>query len=198
MDFPGKNTRVAVYIYTPCTHTHTHTHTHAQWYANKNLSIGSSGGLRMPWFVESANFYVLNPAWWISSYNMRSKNSDVLKWLVAPAHGCLMSLHNAQKYIKHRDFPGGPVVEDPPADAGTQVQSLVQEDSTCLRATKPMCHNYWALMPQSVKPMHPRIHAAQEKPPQWESHAPQLESSPPLTAARESPWAAVKTHWAKK
>ena len=41
-----------------------------------------------------------------------------------------------------RDFPGGPVVEDPPADAGTQVQSLVQEDSTCLRATKPMCHNY--------------------------------------------------------
>ena len=25
---------------------------------------------------------------------------------------------------------------------GTQVQSLVQEDSTCLGATKPMCHNY--------------------------------------------------------
>ena len=27
---------------------------------------------------------------------------------------------------------------------GTQVQSLVQEDPTCCRATKPMCHNYWA------------------------------------------------------
>ena len=90
MAFPGKNTRVAVYIYihTMYTHTHTHTHTHttrarahthththAQWYANKNLANGSSEGLRMPWFVESANFYVLNPAWWISSYNMRSKNS---------------------------------------------------------------------------------------------------------------------------
>ena len=27
---------------------------------------------------------------------------------------------------------------------GTRVQSLDQEDSTCLGATKPMCHNYWA------------------------------------------------------
>ena len=70
------------------------------------------------------------------------KKLSVHKWLVAPAHGCLMSPHNAQKYIKHGDFPGGPVVEDPPADAGAQVQSLVHEDSTCLRATKPMCHNY--------------------------------------------------------
>ena len=26
----------------------------------------------------------------------------------------------------------------------TQVQSLVREDPTCLRAAKPMCHNYWA------------------------------------------------------
>ena len=25
---------------------------------------------------------------------------------------------------------------------GTQVQSLIQEDPTCRRATKPMCHNY--------------------------------------------------------
>ena len=27
---------------------------------------------------------------------------------------------------------------------GTQVRSLVQEDPTCRRATKPMRHNYWA------------------------------------------------------
>ena len=27
---------------------------------------------------------------------------------------------------------------------GIWVQSLVWEDSTCLRATKAMCHNYWA------------------------------------------------------
>ena len=27
---------------------------------------------------------------------------------------------------------------------GTQVQSLVWEDSTCCRATKSLCHNYWA------------------------------------------------------
>ena len=27
---------------------------------------------------------------------------------------------------------------------GTRVQSLVWEDSTCSKATKPVCHNYWA------------------------------------------------------
>ena len=27
---------------------------------------------------------------------------------------------------------------------GTRVCSLVKEDSTCLRATKSVCHNYWA------------------------------------------------------
>ena len=46
---------------------------------------------------------------------------------------------------------------------GTWVQSLVREDSTCHRATKPMGHNYWAHVP--------RIGALQwEKPPQWEAH----------------------------
>ena len=33
---------------------------------------------------------------------------------------------------------------------GTWVQSLVQEDSTCPRATKPVHHNYWA---HAVEPM---------------------------------------------
>ena len=40
------------------------------------------------------------------------------------------------------DFPGGPVVKNLPANAGTQVQSLFQEDPMCHRATKPICHNY--------------------------------------------------------
>ena len=30
---------------------------------------------------------------------------------------------------------------------GTQVKCLVWENSTCLRATKPMCHNYWSSWP---------------------------------------------------
>ena len=41
-------------------------------------------------------------------------------------------------------FPGGAVVKNLPANAGTQVWSLVQEDPTCRGATKPMCHNYWS------------------------------------------------------
>ena len=37
---------------------------------------------------------------------------------------------------------------------GTQVRTLVQEDPTCLRATKPVRHNYWACAPQLLKPTH--------------------------------------------
>ena len=39
------------------------------------------------------------------------------------------------------DFPAGPVVKNPPANAATRVQSLVWEEPTCLGATKPRSHN---------------------------------------------------------
>ena len=35
---------------------------------------------------------------------------------------------------------------------GTRVRALVQEDPTCRGATKPVCHNYWAHVPQLLKP----------------------------------------------
>ena len=35
---------------------------------------------------------------------------------------------------------------------GTWVRSLVQEDPTCRGATKPVRHNYWARVPQLLKP----------------------------------------------
>ena len=35
------------------------------------------------------------------------------------------------------DSPGGPVVKNPPPMLGTQVQSLIREDPTCLRANMP-------------------------------------------------------------
>ena len=41
-----------------------------------------------------------------------------------------------------RDFPGGAVVKNPPANAGNTGLSLVQEDPTCCRAARPMRHNY--------------------------------------------------------
>ena len=46
-----------------------------------------------------------------------------------------------KKYIA-ADFPGGTVVKNPPANAGTQVRALVWEDPTCRGATKSMHHNY--------------------------------------------------------
>ena len=66
----------------------------------------------------------------------------------------------------HRDFPGGAVVKNPPANAGDMVRALVREDPTCRGATKPMHHNYWACalepashnywahVPQLLKPAH--------------------------------------------
>ena len=77
------------------------------------------------------------------------------------------------------------------------VWSLVQEDPTCLRATKPTSHNswscaletgnhnYWAHVLQLLKPVSPRVGASQqEKPWKWEG---------PCTATREEPQGAVTT-----
>ena len=65
----------------------------------------------------------------------------------------------------------------------TRVRALVREDPTCRRATKPVCHrywacalepashNYWAWVPRACAPQ-------QEKPPQWEARTPQLGVAP--------------------
>ena len=54
---------------------------------------------------------------------------------------------------------------------GTRVRSLVGEDPTCRGATKHLSHNYWAHVPRAHAPQ-------QEKPPQWEAHAPQWRVAP--------------------
>ena len=46
-----------------------------------------------------------------------------------------------------QDFPGSAVVNILPAKAGDMGSILVQEVSICLRATKPVHHNYWAPIP---------------------------------------------------
>ena len=46
------------------------------------------------------------------------------------------------KFLLFWDFPGGPLVKNPPCNAGdTSSQSLLQEDFTCHGAAKPV-HNY--------------------------------------------------------
>ena len=61
---------------------------------------------------------------------------------------------------------------------GTQVWSLVWKDPTSCRAAKPLCHSYWARAPWILEPTCPRACGLQqEKPPQWEARAPQLEKS---------------------
>ena len=40
-----------------------------------------------------------------------------------------------------RDFPGGAMVKNPPANAGDTVRSLVWEDPPCRGAAKPVHRN---------------------------------------------------------
>ena len=54
---------------------------------------------------------------------------------------------------------------------GTWVWSLVWEDPTCCRETKPLRHNYWSPCALNLAPQ-------QEKPPQWEA---MLQKSSPST-----------------
>ena len=63
----------------------------------------------------------------------------------------------------------------------TGVWSLIWEDSTCSLARAPqlfsLCSRAWEL--QLLKPSSPRAHAPQqEKPLQWEAHAPELDTNP--------------------
>ena len=87
-------------------------------------------------------------------------------------------------------LPGGSVVTSPPA------RSLVWEDPTCCRATKPMHHNHW-LCPEpgsrnywSPSALEPELfderNHCNEKPTSCNSE------QPPFSATRESPQAATK------
>ena len=78
----------------------------------------------------------------------------------------------------------------------TWVWSLVQEDPTCHRATKPMCNNYWAcaLEPTSHNcwspfTLEPVLHNKRSTA-TWEQ--------PLLAATRQSPHAAMKTQCSQK
>ena len=55
---------------------------------------------------------------------------------------CKNNVWEAVQALPSRDFPGGTAEGSPPANAGAWVQSLVQEDSTCLGATKPVRPDY--------------------------------------------------------
>ena len=70
-------------------------------------------------------------------------------------------------------FPDGSVVKNPPANAGDMGSIPDLGRSHMPRATRPVCHNYWAcaLEPEitASEPACPRAHALQlEKPPQKE------------------------------
>ena len=76
---------------------------------------------------------------------------------------------------------------------GTRVRALVQEDPTCRRATKPVSHNYWARMPQLLKPAHLEPVLRNKRSHCNEKPAHHNEEQPPLATTRESPRAATKT-----
>ena len=107
-------------------------------------------------------------------------------------------LHEMSR-IGKSGLPWWSVVKDLPYTRDTighktllyRVWSLVWEDPTCWGATElvhhnkwacalePTCCNYWAHVPQVLKPTRPRARALQQgKPPQYEALTQQQESRP--------------------
>jgi len=68
------------------------------------------------------------------------------------------------------EFPGGPVVKNRLPMQGAGVLSLLQEDSTCCGATKPVHCNYWS--PHALEST-----LWNEKLSQWETQALQLKKA---------------------
>ena len=73
----------------------------------------------------------------------------------------------------------------------TWVQSLMEDNPSCLGATKFKGHNYWnyALKPRGCNywSLRDQDVPQQEKPLQWEARSPQLEYSPHSQQLEESP-----------
>ena len=90
-----------------------------------------------------------------------------------------------------KGFLDGPVVKNPSCSVwDTLIQSLVQEDPIYLGATK-LCATSTGHSgthePQLLKPTGPRVHARpQGRPPQWEAHTPELDSSPSCLQLEEA------------
>ena len=103
--------------------------------------------------------------------------------------------------ITVEDFPGDAVYKNPPVNAGTQVLSLLPEDSTYCRATKPV-HNSWSpwgahsrahkppllsLCTLTTEACSPRACAPQQKkPPRWEARTLQRRGAPARCNQRKS------------
>ena len=71
-------------------------------------------------------------SWQLVNYRLKKGNHWIFQWL---------------------EEIGGSAVKNLTANTGDTVRSLVQEDSTCHGAAKPMGHNYWslsALVPTSL------------------------------------------------
>ena len=69
----------------------------------------------------------------------------------------------------HQDFPGGPGVEKPPANAGAVDPALLQDASTCRGPAEPVCHDSWAHALQLLEPERPRAGSTARKPPPREA-----------------------------
>ena len=81
---------------------------------------------------------------------------------------------------------------------GTRVWALVREDPTSHGATKPMHHNYWACMPQLLKPARLEPVLRDKRSHCNEKPAHHNKEKPPLAATRESQRAATKTQHSQK
>ena len=81
---------------------------------------------------------------------------------------------------------------------GTRVRALVREDPTCCGATGPASHNYWAHVPQLLKPACLEPVLCNERGHHSEKPIHHDEEWPQLAATREGPRTPTKTQCSQK
>ena len=81
---------------------------------------------------------------------------------------------------------------------GTWVRALVQEDPKCHGVTKSVGHNYWACVPQLLKPTCLEPVLCNKRSHRNEKPVHLNEEEAPLSATRERPHAAMKTQRSQK
>ena len=136
------------------------------WYiCNKNIKFLLISEKKVPLWVTYSEMSLHNNIFPIMlTFSLFNYNLPLHKMLCHCYHSCYFSW--SLKMLTLRASLGAQWIRIPLPRQGKQVRTLVWEDPTCRRATKPMHHNYWACaleltshnywahVPQLLKPRH--------------------------------------------
>ena len=143
--------------------------------------------------------------------SLQLEKAQVQQWRSTTAKNkYILKMKKKMEKKMKQGFLGGSVVKNSPGMQMTWFWFLIREDPTHHRATMPVHHNYWvcaleprsrdywAHVPQLLRPVCPRARALQKgRPSRWEACTWQLESSLHLQQLDKSPCSNKDLAWPK-